>query len=356
MDDVGEYFATKKALIAAFLDEFESENTDDFAKVNSLGADALGRLVGFSKKGKMLRGGLSSLAYELFHDEADRDLIACGASLELLQSGLLIHDDIMDSDPVRRGAPAVHAQYVDLAREWKLHRPEHSGEALGICAGDIAFFVAFELIGTTSLPPETKVQLINLCARELSYVGIAQMIDVRWGGGSKAPAPDEVLHLYIYKTGRYTFSLPLLMGGTAAGQSPEILDGLDKIGTALGTVFQLKDDELGLFGDEAKLGKPVGSDVKEGKKTLFYLYLMESEDAAARKKLDAIFGNADASLSDVEFIRDRMEHFGVRKKVAEVAGSFTDTAWKHVKALNGCKRETKDILEGLIEYSTSRKM
>lgn len=354
MTEMKEYFAAKKEEIARFLDHFASENSSDYGKISFLGKDALKRLVDFSKQGKMLRGGMVSLAYELFGSRAGEDCSSLGAALELFQSALLIHDDIMDRDIVRRGSPSVYHQYVLESEKWGLHEPVHTGEALGICAGDIAFFTAFELIGTAGLPDPVKAELFRLCSRELSYVGIAQMVDVYYGADSKTPDPDDVLHLYTYKTGRYTFSLPLMAGGLAAGQSLEAISVLEEIGVALGTIFQLKDDELGIFGDEEKLGKPVGSDIKEGKKTLFYIFLFEQAASAERNALSSIFGNQQASAGDIAYVRDLMNGYGLQEKVAGVTSRFVDRAWEGVKRLTGADGTARNVLEGLIEYSTRR--
>jgi geranylgeranyl diphosphate synthase, type I len=353
-EEMKEYFTAKKEEISRFLDHFASENSSDYGKISFLGEDALLRLVDFSKQGKMLRGGMVSLAYELFGKTAGKNCAALGAALELFQSALLIHDDIMDRDTVRRGCPSVYHQYVLESGKWGLHEPDHTGEALGICAGDIAFFTAFEMIGAADLPNTVKSEIFRLSSRELSYVGIAQMLDVYYGADRKVPDPDEVLHLYIYKTGRYTFSLPLMIGGIAAEQGPAVISVLEDIGVALGTIFQLKDDELGIFGDEEKLGKPLGSDVREGKKTLLYIFLFQQAGSAERKKLSSIFGNQHASAGDVAYVRDLMSSYGLRKKVEEVASGFVGRAREGVKKLSGADGRAAKVLEELIEYSISR--
>lgn len=349
-----DYFADKKEKITSFLGDFATRHGDDYGKVNVLGKDVLHRLVDFSKQGKMLRGGLVSLACELFNGQAAFDCIALGASLELFQSALLIHDDIMDRDVVRRGNPSVYHQYALQSGEWGLHDPGHTGEALGICAGDIAFFTAFEIISSTSLSDAVKNRLVGLCSRELSYVGVAQMVDVLWGSDGKVPAPEDVLNLYIYKTGRYTFSLPLIIGGIAAGQEQGTVLILENIGTALGVLFQLKDDELGIFGDEKKLGKPIGSDIKEGKKTLFYIYLLRKVNEAEQNRLLRIFGNQHASGEEIEYVRDLMENLGLREQVSNDAARFIEEAKREIGKLNGANKNARRVLEELVEYSTTR--
>ncbi len=354
MSEIKTYFQQKKEQIVLFLEDFVKKNGTEYGKVHNLGSDVLERLVVFSKQGKMLRGGLVSLGYELFEEDSQETCLTLGAALELFQSALLIHDDIMDRDIIRRGSPSIYHQYVLKSGEWNLYEPDHAGRALGICAGDIAFFTAFEMISIAELPDVVKTKLFELCARELSYVGVAQMVDVHWGAGVRLPDPEEVLNLYTYKTGRYTFSLPLIMGGIAAGQVPEVIKLFEKFGTALGTIFQLRDDEIGIYGNEKEVGKPIGSDIKEGKKTLFYLYLFERIDSREREKIQTIFGNQSASEEDIRYVKELMEKFDIRQKVASVVSRFAEQAWEEIRKLNGVKGNAKALLEELILYSVQR--
>src|SRR5208337_3161290 len=126
-----------------------------------------------------------------------------GAAMELFHSGLLVHDDIMDRDPVRRGQPSIFQQYAGIAARERRADPGHVGMALGICAGDVACFMAFELLARADAPAAALRGVLELCARELSAVGIAQMQDVTWGASRSAVDVDDILRMYLHKTGRY---------------------------------------------------------------------------------------------------------------------------------------------------------
>ncbi len=178
------YFDPIRARIVPALQRFLEEKKKDLSRVNPIGLDAAQRLLDFSLRGKMMRGCLVHLGWSICHTsgkasvEQELAVTAVGAAMELFQSGLLVHDDIMDKDPVRRGQPSVFRQYAEIAaREGHADAP-HVGQALGICAGDVAYFMAFELLATAGIPPEELSNLLELCARELSAVGVAQMQDV----------------------------------------------------------------------------------------------------------------------------------------------------------------------------------
>ncbi len=346
--------------------ETEIGAREEFSTVHAVGRDLIERIVDFTLKGKMLRGCVVCLAAGIVDGEIPEGVYRAGAAMELFQSGLLIHDDIMDRDFFRRGAPSVFNQYLEAARASGTGDEYHLSEALGICAGDVALFLGFELLGSLAGGPASR--LFARAATELAYVGIAQMADVLGGTVTDDLVPGSpmdtllrtdnpekaVLDLYRYKTGRYTFSLPLSVGATLGGAGGELLDSLDRLGEDLGILFQLKDDEIGLFGDEDEIGKPVGTDIREGKKTLFRLYLFENAGPGEREKLREIFGNRDAEDAQIKIVMDAMTAHGVRERVRQTAAGFAEKAGSAVGRLRGIDPGRKRLLEELIDYSTSR--
>jgi geranylgeranyl diphosphate synthase type I len=321
-----------------------------------MGGEAIEKLQGFAARGKMIRGGLVALGYLLYAGESrdgqNEDVIAAGAAMELFQSAFLVHDDIMDRDRRRRGADTVFYEYVQQAESEGIEDAYHTGEALGICSGDISFFLAFELLGRLRSP--RAAELNALCSRELSYVGVAQMLDVYWGQFSGGIERQQVLDLYTYKTGRYTFSLPLLCGALLADAPQAGRQALERIGESLGIVFQLKDDELGLFGDADTLGKTVGSDIKEGKKTPFYTMLMERAGEEERRRLASIFGSSELSREDLDFVREAVERHGIRSEVQELCSGYAEAARDEIAGLTGVAERYRAIFYELLDYSLQR--
>src|SRR5690606_10500490 len=124
---------------------------------------------------------------------------------------------------------------------------------------------------------------------ELLRVGLAQFHDVLWSAETAVPEHSQILELYENKTGRYTFALPILAACTLAGLSEDRLAVLSRVANLAGQIFQIRDDEINLWGDPAKTGKPAGSDLREGKQTLA-LSLLAAE-------LSGQAGHAARSLS-----------------------------------------------------------
>lgn len=361
---MNEFFLEQKHAMYDYLSRYILRKRNELGRVHQMGAESADRLLEFTEKGKMLRGGLVVLAYQLTREDPENrpvpdEVLALGAVMELFQSGFLIHDDIMDRDEKRRGTWSVYTQYSRLAAEMGIKDSYHAGESLGICVGDIAFFMAFEILagistdwtGSGSKPGE---RLFGLCAQELSYVGVAQMMDVYWGESEGTVTEQEVLELYRYKTGRYTFSLPLMSGALMSGAAQEQREALEKIGELLGVVFQLKDDELGLFGDEEQLGKPVGSDIKEGKKTPFLLRLMQRGAPREQERVSSLIGNESISSDDAQYIRGLVERYGIRQEIADLCQEYADRARTIIDKTDGFNPAYKKILNELIEYSLTR--
>ena len=298
----------------------------------------------------MFRGGLVSLGFTMSRNgqspkAAPNTTIRAGTAVELLQSALLMHDDIMDRDQVRRGFGSVFYQYAQMADRAGITDAYHLGESLGICAGDIAYFLAFEVLSRLDIDPRIYRRIQDLVSQELAYVSIAQMQDILWGASNKSVTDEEVLRMYLYKTGRYTFALPLMIGGLLAGQNQQTLSLLEKIGEHMGIIFQLKDDEI---------GKPAGSDIREGKKTLYYGLLQKRAPSEDLARIAYLIGNPDINDQDVQYYRDLVVRLGIFEEVRSLTETLADKAGALIPWLPGFKLEDSEVLLKLLDYSLVR--
>ncbi len=257
-----------KPQIDASLIKLLSKHKKSLTEVNYWGEDVIERLIPLATSGKTIRGSLVLFAYELFGEKIHDSVIEVAAIIELLHTSLLIHDDIMDGDKIRRGKQSIYVQYQELCAHKNVPNALHIGKSMGICTGDLGFFIAFSTLSSLSISANMRLSLLHILSRELSFVGVAQMQDI----DISARTENEILSLYKYKTARYTFSLPLAVGGILAQQSASTIKQLEILGEHLGILFQIVDDQLNLFGDAKTTGKPVGSDLRERKQTLYYYY------------------------------------------------------------------------------------
>jgi geranylgeranyl diphosphate synthase type I len=393
-------FDRHRTLIERSLRGFLEAKERELAGVNRWGRDLAERLLRFSLQGKMIRGGLVILAYIMLADRGSdpgaerlsergpgrvsgrgvssaarlprppRWVADIAAAYELIHSSLLVHDDIMDRDRLRRGAPTIFRQYEELGEREGVAEPGHFGTSLGICAGDVGFFLAFEMLsgigmgvspGSAAYEAENRFpdalgcrvqRILRLWAEELTPVGLAQMEDVAFGVSSRVPGVEEVLSLYRYKTARYTFSLPLATGAIAAGSDKETARRLEELGERLGILFQMKDDEIGLYGDEDEIGKPPGSDIKEGKKTLLSLALAEK----GGREYGEIAGrvrNRQGAPADLASLRDLAARSGALSALERIRTPLRKRAEELIESLD-VEKEHRDLLHALLRYNLDR--
>ncbi len=226
-------------------------------------------------------------------------------AVELLQTYLLIHDDWMDDDPVRRGGPSVHM----LLREKLGTRT--LGDAAAILAGDLASGYAQSVLLETQLPPERVLRAMQAFARTQVDVVTGQLAEMR-AAVRTGPLPSvETIH--ALKTASYTVTGPLLLGATLAGADDARCAELERFGRPLGIAFQLRDDLLGVFGDPTATGKPVWNDIRQGKRTTLVTELRG--DPRAEAVLARAFGKLDATHEDLEAVVRVMEQSGARGRV-----------------------------------------
>ncbi len=349
------FFASAGRRLRRDLDEFLAAKRGDLAGLRPWGSDVLRRLGAFARKGKMLRGGLVALGCEMAGGRAGAAAaVRAGTAFELIQSGLLIHDDIMDRDARRRGGPSIHAQYARLAPRPGGAEADHFGTSMAICAGEIAVFLAFEALAGVPGPPKRVTAVQKLFAAEFGRVGLGQMLDIEAGAARKRLSERKVLGIYRAKTARYSFGLPLAAGWILGGGWPGALPALERLGVDLGLVFQIKDDEIGLFGSAATTGKPVGSDIRQGKMTLYAIGLLDRAGGPEADRLRAVFGRPDATEEDIRYVRDLAESLGVRERVRRVMARQARRAGDEIRTLPVRQRH-RDLLRGLLDYSLNRR-
>lgn len=357
---LSDYFSSKREKISESISLTLDQNKALGAKFSGDSALIFSIMNDYAKSGKMLRGLLACIGSELFKMDTSQDAarassgaVKVATALELLQAGLLVHDDIMDKDEMRRGKPTMHKIFerIDAKKGGGLTSAA-LGEAIGICAGDIYYFIAWKLI--TSFGAEIG----SLFSRELVDVCLAQIVDVRLGTHEEFPLLSEILEVYAYKTARYTICLPLCAGALLAGRK-DALPYLEALGLNLGVLFQLQDDHLGLFGEAEELGKPIGSDIREGKKTPYMILLSETLDKEEATRFNAIFGKKAIDDKEVNYIRSLVKVHGIDARMRELAESYAKKAKICLADLSrdlvDLAPETLGLLEEFIDYSLSRK-
>lgn len=259
--------------------------------------------------GKRFRAALLAAAYiGTDPDGLLEPAFAGGVCLELLQSYLLIQDDWIDGDVTRRGGPSAHVLLTKA-----LGGNSHLGVSTAILSSDFTWGLALDVLAHAELPAARVLAAIQLLAKVHEDVVVGQQIDI-------IGRAEDVEEMHALKTGSYTVSGPLALGATLAGASPEVLAALEVYAAPVGVAFQLRDDLLGTFGSEEETGKPVGNDLKNGKRTVIIAEALREGgrlDDAGKQALARAFGRADASPEDVAVATYALEAAGARKAVTE---------------------------------------
>lgn len=299
-----------KIAIGSYLEMFLKKKTKEFVHVSPSSLDVGERLLPFLSQGKMLRGSLVMLLCKYFGSAVSEEVLQVASAVELIHAALIIHDDIMDQDEKRRGKLTLYAQYQHYAQAKKYPQAKHFGESMGICIGDYAIFLAFDLLTQVK-----NISLSQYICKEIAMVVLAQMQDVTNSIAIEEVQRNDILHMYTYKTGRYTFSLPFVTAALLTRHST-IITSLEAIGSLIGVLFQIKDDELNLFGDEEETGKSVGSDLRENKKTLYRLYLWEKASGEEKNRIQKIIHTQPALSNDLEYVYDLLVKYHIQEAVS----------------------------------------
>lgn len=344
-------FSKYRQVLIPYIQDFLRSH-DEAWQGQRWGNDAVSRFSEFSVTGKLVRGSLVLLAYELFSDSSFEPALPLAAAVECMHSALLIHDDYIDLDNLRRGKPSIPQQYRQLAQEKLYPNSTHVGNALSLCLGDIGFFWGFEFLSKIHANPEVYANLIKYFAREYQVVGLGEMDDIHLGVTQEPVTEAEILTVYRYKTARYTFVMPVVLAGILADADQELIRKLEAIGEKMGVIFQIKDDELGIFGTEEQIGKPVTSDVREGKKTLYYLYGLEKAQAKDKQVLLQAFGNPELNFEDLEKVREVLKKSGAVQAVATKVATLESEVSTLVTQLNNAKWQA--FLQDFLNFNILR--
>ena len=251
--------------------------------------------------GKRIRPSFCYWGYRATGRPHDDRAVKAAAALELLHTFALIHDDVMDGTSERRGRPTVHAAH---------------DTSTAILAGDLALVLADDLLMTACEGAEAMAKTFAVYSRMRREVIAGQFLDMQ----SAHVAIDETRarRIAVLKSGRYSVMEPLLVGSTLGEGSRELTDALMAFGEPLGEAFQLKDDLLGIFGDPSATGKPVDSDIREGKRNLLFARSISSLSDPDRSFFISRWGAPDVTEEEIDRLRSLVESSGARKSVEEL--------------------------------------
>jgi len=315
--------------------------------------DVAKRLFDLCKRGKTLRGSMLLYTQSLFDERVMEAAVHIAACLELFHAALLIHDDVIDHDRIRRGIESIHVQYEATGKEKQASNPSRFGEGMAICVGDIGIFSAFLFLSNTKLPVRKNLAILQLITREFLTVGFGELHDIALGFLPDLPSTDEILSMYRRKTARYTFSLPMMAGALLSGQPEKTIRMFEQLGELFGMLFQIRDDQLTMYGNTQEVGKKIGNDIAENKSTLYRILLYERMSHEDKTRANKIFGNNNITGDNIQEIKNMISAYGVDRDVQEKITQISQNAHRLIKHLP-ISTEKQSEFYTLLEFITTR--
>ena len=294
--------------------------------------DAAGHLI--VNGGKRLRPYMVIRSCQILGGKSSDAMISASA-VEMVHNFTLVHDDIMDNDEMRHGVPTVHKKF---------------GMPIAILAGDVLFSKAFQIISESKLSPNATAHLISRLAKACVDVCEGQLLDIKMADEKKIPTQAEYITMIGKKTAAL-FDVSCAMGAICATNKPKDISNLSAFGRNLGIAFQITDDLIGVMGDPKITKKPVGNDLREGKKSLPILMAIKLANGNEKKIILKAFGNSKISKSELNKAVEVIRSLGIEDKVRNQALKYAEKSEKSLIKYSG---SAKEELTALLDFVVRR--
>lgn len=335
------FFITCKNEIDKKVDDILDKEIEKYLD-NEFIKNSLEELKRLSKGGKRVRGYLVKLGQMLFGKDDD-SYVDIAAAIEIFQTAILIHDDIIDEADKRRGMDTINSKY-----------PGHIGIAKAICIGDLGFFISYRIINNSLISKELKDEIIRIYSKTLHNTVNGEIVDVELPlkdlNYHKNMSEKIIYDIYVNKTAWYTIIGPVLIGAASAGASNDDKDKLTQMGINLGIAFQIKDDLLGLYSNVSDMGKTL-NDIKEGKQTIIYKYAIDHALNDDLKLIEKYYGDSSITEKESNIIKDLFEKLGARKNAEELVEEYTN---RGIEIINNMNIKNKDLFISFADYLLNR--
>lgn len=286
--------------------------------------------------GKRLRPYLVLKSCEILGGKYENAMAAASA-VEMIHNFTLVHDDIMDNDELRHGIATVHKKF---------------GMPLAILAGDVLFSKAYHLISSNSkLPEVSSIELVSKLAQSCVKVCEGQLLDIKMAQSKKIPSQTQYFKMIKKKTAAL-FEVSCSMGAICAQANHKDVYYLSSFGNNLGIAFQITDDLIGVLGEPKITKKPVGNDLREGKKSLPIVFALNKSRGREKKIILNAFGNPHATKNDLNTAVRVIRSLGIEKSVRKQANQYANKAKKSLNLYSGsAKKELISLLDFVVKRS-----
>jgi len=305
--------------------------------------------------GKRVRGTLVKYAYEAVSRKNSGAILGLSMATEIIHGYILMADDIMDRDEKRRGFLTAHKMLESYyEKEYFKTGKQHIGISLALMSFTLANHLAFEIVLGLKMPEQTKNAILRHLHETIRLTAYGQVLDMATGFEDSV-MPEQVINVHKHKTAYYTFRNPMMTGAILGGASSKQIKVLNNYAMNIGIAFQLKDDILGMYGDEEKLGKAVGSDIQEGKKTML---IVKASELGSKKDVEFMagkLGRPKLSKKNLEKFREIVEQTGSLEYSQALIQKYIKKGKQYlVKGKDLFEKQGYEFLLGIADYIGSR--
>lgn len=303
---------------------------------------------------KRIRGALAVVGYEMFGGSNHWAAIDLALVMELLQSYLLIIDDVMDRSQSRRGGPTVQLHYYQwLEERFGRHSDAHNGDMMAVNLAQLAQHLATRLMAGLDERPERILRAAQVVQVNMLATGFGQMDDLLNHAGGVTTV-KAIRHMYRLKSSHYTFVNPLQAGAALAGADAAMLLSLREFGLHAGVAFQLQDDAIGMFGDAGQTGKSALDDLREGKLTMLMQHALEHANPDQLAVIRGALGNEAVTEAQHRAVQALLESLGSRAFARRQAQQEAAAAQAVLQAQSGWQSQAVALLGAMVEYVVNR--
>lgn len=352
------FYKKEKKLFSSNINKINDsfKNQDDNPIIN----DFINEFIRMNSDGKYIRAALIALGYLLNKDQDDNSYLELALAYETFQTAILVHDDIIDNSDTRRGKKTIPFIYKELFSKYNTKKQNyekkknHIADSIGICAGDIGFFLTNKLIINKYHNIPSFKDLLNLYNDIVIKTIKGEVIDVLLPFKSEFDntfkvKENDVMEIYKLKTSWYTIVGPFLLGMTLSGSNKNNIEIIKDALMPLGIAFQIKDDILGIYGNSKELGKSNTSDISEFKQTILYTYVSEKNNSYMDKLLN-IYGKENINENELHEIQNIFETSGALEYATNTMNKMFEESYNKIKNIDFINDNYKSIIRGLITY------
>ena len=344
-----EFLIYYKSKLKEFKSDIKKLNKSFIEKDNPIVIDAVNKFINMNCDGKFLRGCLIDLGYKL--TKSDDYAKTLSLAYETFETSILIHDDIIDNSPLRRGKETIHETYKNDFKKYNVQN-DNTNTALAICIGDLGFFYTNEMITKKYKNDKNLAKILSYYNNIVIKTIKGEIIDVALPFIEKNDKnhnleENDIMEIYRLKTSWYTVIGPFVLGMILASSKAKDIETFEKVLEPLGIAFQIKDDILGIYSSKEILGKSVYSDIEEFKQTILYSFIKINRSDLLDELLN--YYGKQITEEDSKKVQHLFEESGALEYATNKMNEMFDEIYRNIKEMN-IKEYIKNILLGLILF------